>query len=91
MTMDAELKAKWVKALRSGEYQQCRMTLRKSVDGNTSHCCLGVLNEVRGVKNDPSGYIDFPNLVGDWQILARMNDEQGKSFNQIADYIEANL
>jgi len=37
--MKTEIKDKWVKALRSGEYTQGRGTLRK----NDKFCCLGVL------------------------------------------------
>lgn len=82
--MDAGLKAKWVEALRSGAFKQLRNKL--TYDG--SFCCLGVLNQVRNV---PQSYVDFPRIVGDWELLARMNDEQGKSFSEIADYIEKNL
>lgn len=39
MAMNPEIKAQWVAALRSGEYEQCREALR-SRDG---FCCLGVL------------------------------------------------
>ncbi|WP_024516788.1 hypothetical protein [Bradyrhizobium sp. Tv2a-2] len=42
--MDAELKAKWVKALRSGKYQQARGQLK---DGDR-YCCLGVLCDIAG-------------------------------------------
>jgi hypothetical protein len=42
--MDAQLKAKWVEALRSGDYQQTTGTLR---DGD-SFCCLGVLCDISG-------------------------------------------
>jgi len=38
--MKQEIKAKWLQALRSGEYRQGRYTLRTS---NNSFCCLGVL------------------------------------------------
>jgi hypothetical protein len=41
-----EIKAKWVAALRSGEYRQGQAFLRQEVDGVTCHCCLGVLLEV---------------------------------------------
>lgn len=41
--MDAELKAKWVTALRSGEYRQGRYNLRTASD---TYCCLGVLCDV---------------------------------------------
>ncbi|WP_441235620.1 hypothetical protein [Bradyrhizobium sp. 930_D9_N1_4] len=51
--MDANLKAKWVEALRSGEYKQARNALR---DGNR-YCCLGVLCKVAGlpIRNDGLG------------------------------------
>lgn len=41
--MDAEIKAKWVKALRSGKYKQGRSALRSATD---EFCCLGVLCNV---------------------------------------------
>jgi hypothetical protein len=48
--MDPALKAEWVRALRSGQYQQAKGYLvRKFRDDNgaTSHCCLGVLCVLR--------------------------------------------
>lgn len=56
--MRSDVKAKWVQALRSGEYQQTVGLLHRVVDGNTDgstnpdaglqvgFCCLGVLCEV---------------------------------------------
>lgn len=42
--MDAEIKARWVKALRSGRYRQtCGVLWRVPADSN---CCLGVLGRV---------------------------------------------
>ena len=41
--MDATWKAKWVAALRSGEYKQGRGRLRSEDD---EYCCLGVLCEI---------------------------------------------
>lgn len=46
--MDAELKAKWLEALRSGKYDQTSGQLRQ---GN-SFCCLGVLCDIFS----PSGW-----------------------------------
>lgn len=43
MKMPAETKAKWLEALRSGEYKQGTQAL-KTEDGN--YCCLGVLEMV---------------------------------------------
>ena len=37
---------KWVDALRSGEYTQGRSCLRKTVEGVSTFCCLGVACDV---------------------------------------------
>lgn len=48
MSMDQELKTKWVEALRSGEFRQ---TSGKLHDQETdSYCCLGVLCKVAGAE-----------------------------------------
>ena len=61
----------WVKALRSGDYQQAQGTLRKG----DSFCCLGVACDISGVDewrkvetNDGTFYYEY--LVGNWQSLA---------------------
>lgn len=38
--MNPEIKARWIAALRSGEYKQTKSELRSAVD---KFCCLGVL------------------------------------------------
>lgn len=43
MSMNPEIKAKWVSALRSGEYQQGKMLLRPT---ENTYCCLGVLCDI---------------------------------------------
>ena len=48
--MDQELKAKWVDALRSGEYKQGKERLHNL--GDNSYCCLGVLADVAGAWSD---------------------------------------
>lgn len=55
-------KNKWVKALRSGEFKQCRNYLKAlSWDQNDkeyySHCCLGVAGEICGVKKFENAYL----------------------------------
>jgi len=40
--MKERIKNKWVKALRSGEYKQCKGQLKR----NGKFCCLGVLSEI---------------------------------------------
>lgn len=48
--MDAELKAKWVEALRSGKYLQGITHLRST---SNRYCCLGVLCEIAGFDWEP--------------------------------------
>jgi hypothetical protein len=65
--MNAELKAKWVAALRSGDYKQTRGTL-KDLDLKV-FCCLGVLCEVAYVDvsagNHASAYDAIRKLILD--------------------------
>lgn len=104
--MTPDLKLMWIRALRSGKYQQDECGLR-SCDG---FCCLGVLADIQGCewRDDkpfrgdermspaliPAGYLR-PKFAGGishavQERLAEMNDN-GSSFEQIADYIEKNL
>jgi hypothetical protein len=48
--MDAQLKAKWIEALRSGEYQQANGELRDTSEDTPKYCCLGVLCNVMGAS-----------------------------------------
>lgn len=52
--MNPELKAKWIAALRSGNYAQCRAALKDRIDhknpGHYGYCCLGVLLAVEGAE-----------------------------------------
>src|ERR1044072_7016718 len=98
--MDEELKAKWVKALRSGEYKQGQWKLR-TADG--AHCCLGVLACVSGIgisddgstvpKGRGVGYGPIVDLIGGDATRAKLTgmNDHGESFAKIADYIEQNL
>lgn len=58
--MNSDVKAMWVKALRSGEYQQGQNELRNA-DG---YCCLGVLCDLYSKETGTpweyyDGYIEF--------------------------------
>lgn len=49
--MDAEIKAEWVAALRSGEYKQGQEFLAYAHDdGSVEYCCLGVLCEILATR-----------------------------------------
>ena len=93
--MDQEIKQKWVKALRSGEYTQTKGCLYNGVSG---YCCLGVLCDIMKVSNFgpkiednsflPTSLAKKVGLSLDRQReLSKLND-CGKDFNYIADYIE---
>ena len=103
--MDPAIKAEWVKALRSGNYDQCNGYLRL---GN-SFCCLGVLCDIgarkawdkHGNYTTPNGELRsacLPSFIGDYVglssddalALSTMND-RGWTFDAIANHIEENL
>lgn len=91
--MNPELKAKWVAALRSGEFEQEREYAGKG----KKLCCIGVGGYVAGVRPIPTvvGTHECAAALGlsqDAQVhLVRMNDLDGQSFFEIADWIEKNL
>ena len=93
--LDPVKKKKWVKALRSGKYKQQREGFLKK-DG--AYCCLGVACSIKVTKpfnNESmslSGFTSCRFLPEDIQEkLQLMNDKKGKSFEQIANWIEKNL
>lgn len=93
----AELKAKWLTALRSGKYKQGKQAL--SLGGK--FCCLGVLKDVGkiptsstqalacnlAVNPDTAVVLPFATQKALWT----MNDRDGFNFSEIAAYIEANV
>ncbi len=95
-------KRKWVAALRSGWYLQGRGRLC-TVDGE--YCCLGVLqNEIYGdagwveelngnflVGSLWSAAISSDLLPEEVQIELALLNDNGVSFPEIADWIEANV
>ncbi len=96
--MNQKVKELWVKALRSGEYQQGKEHLRK--DGQ--YCCLGVLCDL-AIKAGLLYGVDWidgypPSVVSIWANLdfdaqaglIDMNDG-GSTFEQIALAIENGL
>lgn len=89
--MDPEMKKRWVEALRSGKYKQGKGCLHDEV--HDTYCCLGVLNEIEdlGMPGDAGALEDGPVNSFDQNVLIRMNDVIGYSFEHIAAWIEANL
>jgi len=100
----AELKSRWVAALRSGRYQQGKRRLSiRHRNGRESNCCLGVLCRVARVRGwrdgamlrDSDAGTDLAGQIGlgvhEEIELSLMNDNRNKSFREIADWIEKNL
>ncbi len=100
MTLTQDQKDEWVKKLRSGEYEQGMGFLFR----HGKFCCLGVLADSEGIlgNEDVEGHrtVDqnlafLPAKYGllSWdnqRDLSKMNDN-GKSFDELADYIEENV
>ena len=93
--MRPEIKEKWVGALRSGQYKQCRNELH---DGE-GYCCLGVLVLTCGGKSSlerdtrlrGEDLAEFGISFHTEGLLVSMNDSEGYSFPEIANYIEERL
>src|ERR1051325_9041929 len=102
--MSNDLVSQWLEALRSGSYKQARGALRCDSDDGLRFCCLGVLREVaakngvrirRAMTSDPLDQVDARQLAAlsyeNQRRLSRMNDDAGKTFPEIADWLEANI
>lgn len=98
--MDAKLKADWVKALRSDEFEQTRGELAN--ESHSAFCCIGVGYKVCiGGNIDALGSYTLDRTADAARILGlsnrqqltlvQMNDVSRNSFPEIADYIEQNL
>lgn len=87
--MNPEKKQKWLEGLRSGKFHQIFGLY--SISDNDC-CALGVNLAVNHnlIKRRDFFYDDGISEIERIKI-ARMNDEDKKSFNEIADWIEANL
>ena len=92
--MNKEIKENWVAALRSDDYSQGTLYLCN----RGRYCCLGVLADVEGHKYDPNTQLlpgDFLKTVElsehNAGRLMEMNDDEGMSFEEIADWIEEKL
>lgn len=96
-----EIQLKWLAALRSDDFKQGKHFLH----GRNGYCCLGVCYRlIHGIDPNPrkamltkkdftqiglhSGFGSLANANNGYLHLSDMND-QGMTFNQIADYIEA--
>lgn len=104
--LDRDLKRKWVEALRSGEYDQGQWRLCRVTSGGAKYCCLGVVYEVANGEDawfsipstselrtgcgEMAAY--FPPGLSDADAWALIDlNDSGRSFDEIACWIEENL
>ena len=91
--MDKKLKAKWVKALRSGRYKQGRVYMYN--DGR--YCCLGVLACVMGhnpAKEGQDRYDLALESLGNepmYALIGLNDDLERPPFEVIAGFVDATL
>lgn len=90
--MNADIKAKWTAALRSEQLIQCQHALQRGYPA-VAYCCLGVLAQLVAPK-DLLLYSDVKAAgVRDdvaSQLMA-LNDDEGKTFPEIADWIDLHI
>lgn len=68
MSMNQEVKAKWVAALRSGKYEQTYTLLH---DGGGCYCCLGVLCDISGLGQ----WVERPDGAPEYVVGAFSADD----------------
>jgi hypothetical protein len=88
--MDAQVKEKWVAALRSGNYQQARNGLKKG----GGYCCLGVLCDIvnpDGWENiNGYNYYRFGGSKDDCALPIPLENEVGLGRNSVSACITLN-
>lgn len=87
---------KFVQALESGEYSQCKESLRSTVEDNHSYCCLGVATELAeksGVKLPTDTWITYTTLpahVQDWLGIDEDNPLLSQDTGEVISAITMN-
>lgn len=103
--MDNDLKQIWVNALRSGNYTQGKRALRTANDEYCCLGVLcDLVDSSQWVLQEDSKFYAWDRDIAlppvSWVsdmldskmfVLANLNDDQQKSFSEIADWIEENL
>lgn len=86
-------KDRWVNVLRGDYFTQGFAFFKAIRRGKPTYCAIGVLIELNNPAffvNNESGYMNLGIEVEAQKIIMKMNDK-GYSFNEIADWIEANI
>ena len=89
--MNPEVKAKWVEALRSGEFTQGKYALRSRWNGEVTFCCLGVLCEIAVKEEVVKKYNGdrgvLPRDVSSWAGIPRYSNKTPGSSNTVQGYL----
>jgi hypothetical protein len=103
MKFTQEIKDKWLARLRDPNSKQMRNSGHNAseidtTDSNVAMCCLVHLQYAiygyASVRFDRRGYRDLSQRLLGYNLedrLIAMNDREGRSLSQIADYIEHNV
>jgi hypothetical protein len=101
--MNPQVKEKWIEALRSGEYKQTTRYLRTKDGYCCLGVLMDLYLKETGKEWVPTHdkYVYLTSNmncspISDWadveefaeDVLIHMNDTEGRSFNEIADYIQ---
>ena len=91
--MNHKIKRKWCAALRGGTWTQIKNYFRE--EGN-KRCALGVLFEAAELRESEPwlcGNLEKATRLNFCQMgeISIMNDRGGKTFSEIADWIEENV
>lgn len=95
--MKKEVKEKWLNALRSGEYQQCKGALKR---GENNFCCLGVLSDIYQKENPDLKWESHPNHPDVLTLSCQKNEisegpfqlcEQVMKFAEIDESLTKNI
>jgi hypothetical protein len=89
--MDPDIKAKWLEALRSGEYKQATQVLQN----RRGYCCLGVLCRAVGAEfqelhSDDDRYYDNVPVLDGINLANGDDGELSRSFLRRAGLTEEN-
>ncbi len=98
--MNKKVKEKWLKALRSRKYSQCKGQLREEDDNGNTYCCLGVLCDIYNPKgwgkefhnsdtNLPQKVVKWAGLESDDPVLSakEANNPDAEEYAGCASYL----
>lgn len=104
--MNADIKKLWIDALKSGKYLQCTQVFKDDEYNCALGVLIELYNDVHPSEQiDIEATESFPSVVSQWAGLKSYDPEKkmygfvdvmemndaGKSFTELADFIEANL